>query len=131
LKLAIEGFRSMKKVHWVPDDLNVIIGPNGAGKSNLLRFLELMSISAQASLGKYIQYLGGMETIVWDGQATRLVCQLKMLAVAKNVQQDSLIYELEMARLGQSSSYRIDQERLAYDSQAKVGQTLVERNFLL
>lgn len=129
LKLAIEGFRSMKKVHWVPDDLNVIIGPNGAGKSNLLRFLELMSISAQARLGKYIQYLGGMEPIVWDGQATRLVCQLKMLPIAEkmDVPQDSLIYELEMARLGQSSTYRIDQERLAYDSQSKVGQTLVER----
>ena len=55
LKLDIEGFRSMKKVHWVPNDLNVIIGPNGAGKSNLLRFLELMSISAQARLGKHIQ----------------------------------------------------------------------------
>ena len=130
LKLAIEGFRSMKKVHWGPDDLNVIIGPNGAGKSNLLRFLELMSISAQARLGKYIQYLGGMEPIVWDGQATRLVCQLKMLAVAEKVPQDSLIYELEMARLGQSSAYRIDQERLAYDSQAKVGQNLVERTRL-
>jgi len=127
LKLDIEGFRSMKKVHWVPNDLNVIIGPNGAGKSNLLRFLELMSISAQARLGKHIQYLGGMEPIVWDGQATRLVCQLKMLAVAEDVQQDTLSYELEMARLGKSSAYRIEQEKLTYDSQSKIGQTLVER----
>jgi predicted ATPase len=129
LKLDIEGFRSMKKVRWVPNDLNVIIGPNGAGKSNLLRFLELMSISAQARLGKYIQYLGGMEPIVWDGQATRLVCQLKMLPVDEKseVLQDSLIYELEMARLGQSSAYRIEQERLVYDSQSKIDQPLVKR----
>jgi predicted ATPase len=70
LQLDIEGFRSLKKVSWKPGDLNVIIGPNGTGKSNLLRFLELMSVSAQGRLGKYIQALGGMGPIVWDGQST-------------------------------------------------------------
>ncbi len=53
MSLDIEGFRSMKKVHWAPNQLNVVIGANGAGKSNLLRFLELVTISAQAALGKY------------------------------------------------------------------------------
>ncbi len=76
--LDIEGFRSMKNVHWAPNNLNLIIGPNGAGKSNLLRFLELMTISAQAHLGKHIQSLGGMEPLVWDGQAKRIGCKLKM-----------------------------------------------------
>jgi predicted ATPase len=110
ISLDIEGFRSMKKVHWVLNDLNIIIGANGAGKSNLLRFFELMSISAQARLGKYIQSLGGMEPLVWDGQATRINCQLK-LSDKKNL----LRYELELARLGQSSAYRIEQETLAQD----------------
>jgi len=108
ISLAIEGFRSMKKVHWVPNNLNIIIGPNGAGKSNLLRFLELMTISAQAHLGKYIQSLGGMEPLVWDGQATGIGCQLKMSDENK-----ILHYQLELARLGQSSAYRIEQECLA------------------
>ena len=129
LSLDIEGFRSMKKVHWKANDLNVVIGPNGAGKSNLLRFLELMSISAQARLGKYIQYLGGMEPLVWDGQANHLIYQLKMLPITekKERQSDSLSYELELARLGQSSAYRIERERLAYDSQSKVAKPFVER----
>ena len=39
-------------------------------KSNLLRLLELISISAQGKLGKYIQSVGGMEPIVWDGAVT-------------------------------------------------------------
>ncbi|HIE01267.1 MAG TPA: chromosome segregation protein SMC [Thiotrichaceae bacterium] len=120
----------MKKVHWLPSNLNVIIGPNGAGKSNLLRFLELMSIAAQARLGKYIQSLGGMEPIVWDGQATRLVCQLKMLPADDENRaglQEALIYQLEMARLGQSSAYRIEQENLAYDAQSQIKQPLLKR----
>jgi len=117
--LDIEGFRSMKNVHWTPNNLNLIIGPNGAGKSNLLRFLELMTISAQAHLGKYIQSLGGMEPLVWDGQAKRIGCKLKMFDEKK-----LLFYELELARLGQSSAYRIEQERLANDD------LLLERNHL-
>ncbi len=112
IRLDIEGFRSMKKVHWVPNHLNVVIGPNGAGKSNLLRFLELMTISAQAALGKYIQSLGGMEPLVWDGQTSSIVCKLKMSPIDEEKQQDSLIYELELARLGYSSAYRIEQEKL-------------------
>lgn len=115
--LDIEGFRSMKNVHWAPNNLNLIIGPNGAGKSNLLRFLELMTISAQAHLGKHIQSLGGMEPLVWDGQAKRIGCKLKMFDEKK-----LLLYELELARLGQSSAYRIEQERLTNDH------LLLERN---
>ncbi len=71
-RLDIEGFRSLRKVSWEPGDLNVVIGPNGSGKSNLLQFLELISVSAQGRLGKYIQSLGGMSPLVWDGQAIRL-----------------------------------------------------------
>jgi predicted ATPase len=119
ISLEIEGFRSMKKVHWVPNNLNVIIGPNGAGKSNLLRFFELMTISAQAHLGKYIQSLGGMDPLVWDGQATHIGCKLKM-----SDENDSWLYELKLARLGQSSAYRIEQERL------QGALKLLERNHL-
>lgn len=111
--LDIKGFRSLKNTHWAPNHLNVVIGPNGAGKSNLLRFLELITISAQASLGKYIQSLGGMDPLVWDGQVSNIICKLKMSSVDEEKQQDaSLIYELELARLGYSSAYRIGQERL-------------------
>jgi predicted ATPase len=71
-QLDIQGFRSLRNVKWLPGDLNVIIGPNGTSKSNLLRLLELISISAHGRLGKYIQSLGGMDPIVWDGSATSI-----------------------------------------------------------
>jgi predicted ATPase len=120
LQLDIEGFRSLKKVSWKPGDLNVIIGSNGTGKSNLLRFLELMSVSAQGRLGKYIQSLGGMEPIVWDGQSTGISFNLR----ARLGERDWMTYFWEIARLGAGSSYRIQRELFAdFEAVAKGKQT--------
>jgi predicted ATPase len=69
-RLDIKGFRSLKDVTWQPGDLNLLIGANGAGKSNLLRFLELLSVSAKGGLGGYIQSLGGLNAIAWDGSVS-------------------------------------------------------------
>lgn len=132
LQLDIEGFRSLKKVSWKPGDLNVIIGPNGTGKSNLLRFLELMSISAQGRLGKYIQALGGMEPIVWDGQIDTISFTIKSSPVEKNrdLQRDTVTYELEIARLGGGSSYRVQRELLANYFQVEIGKRSEPFKFL-
>ncbi|MCI0690452.1 AAA family ATPase [candidate division KSB1 bacterium] len=126
LQLDIEGFRSLKKVSWKPGDLNVIIGPNGTGKSNLLRFLEMISVSAQKRLGKYIQSLGGMEPIVWDGEVTAISFKLRM-QLAGN---DWTTYILEFARLGGGSSYRIESELLADYNQVVSGKQIGPVKFL-
>lgn len=109
-KLHIEGFRSFRNVSWSPGDLNVIIGPNGTGKSNLLRFLELISASAQGKLGRYIQSLGGMDPIVWDGEATTIKFALE---TKPTNELDPEKYELELVRLGPGSSYKIESELLS------------------
>ena len=124
LRLDVKGYRSLKDVSWTPGDLNVLIGPNGTGKSNLLRMLELISVSAQGRLGKYIQNLGGMEPLVWDGSAESISFCIKASPVDKSrsVERDSLTYKVEMARLGKSSTYRIGYELLANYYKAEVGQ---------
>jgi predicted ATPase len=109
-KLHIEGFRSLRKVSWVPGDLNVIIGPNGSGKSNLLRILELISVSAQGKLGRYVQSLGGMNPIVWDGEARSIKFALETKPAGSEL--DPELYELELLRLGAGSSYKVENERL-------------------
>ena len=120
-QLNIEGFRSLKNVSWSPGDLNVVIGPNGSGKSNLLRFLELISISAQGRLGKYIiQTLGGMEPIVWDGIATSIKFSIETTPEEGGIGPEH--YELELARLGAGSSYRIDRELLTNSHKLIKGQ---------
>jgi predicted ATPase len=78
LNLTVEGFRSLKNVSWSPGDLNVLIGPNGSGKSNLLKLLELISVSAKGELGKYVQRAGGMDALVWDDALDRISVGLRM-----------------------------------------------------
>lgn len=109
-QIHIGGFRSLLKVCWSPSKLNVIIGPNGTGKSNLLRCLELISISAQGKLGKHIQSLGGMEPILWDGQAKSIKFVLQTHPANSTTEPDN--YEMELVRLGSGSSYKIEAERL-------------------
>ncbi|OHB80315.1 MAG: hypothetical protein A2Z25_06190 [Planctomycetes bacterium RBG_16_55_9] len=115
IRLESKGFRSLKDICWEPNDLNIVIGPNGTGKSNLLRLLELISISAGGGLGKYVQSWGGMETLIWDGRLDGIDFKVKMSPVEeyRDPEKDSLTYELSMKRLGKTSSYKIVSEQLA------------------
>ncbi len=118
-RLDVEGFRSLRNVSWLPGDLNVIIGPNGTGKSNLLRLMELISVSAQGKLGKYIQSLGGMDPIVWDGTATSIKFILESIPEEGELYPEH--YELELARLGAGSSYKVEKELLSNSHKLRKG----------
>lgn len=123
-QLDIAGFRSLRNAKWCPGDLNVIIGPNGTGKSNLLRFLELIALSAQGKLGKHIQSLGGMDPILWDGKADTISFEI-------NTTQHN--YALTLKRLGLGSAYFIGYEQLIYLDKVKIALEnkpirLLERN---
>jgi len=134
LRLDVKGFRSLKDVSWAPRDLNVVIGPNGSGKSNLLRLLELISVSAKGRLGKHIQNCGGMDPLVWDGALDSISFSVKATPVdpSRDVRRDSLTYELEMKRLGNTSSFRVNHELLGNFSKVETRQSkepfkLIER----
>ena len=114
LELHVQGFRSLKDVTWKPGKLNVLIGPNGTGKSNLLRLLELLSVSAQGRLGRHIQAAGGMEPLVWDGASREITIAVKTSPIipGRSEERDALTYSISLARLGESSSYKISHELL-------------------
>ncbi len=96
VQLDIQGFRSLKNVSWRPGDLNVIIGPNGSGKSNLLRMLELISTTAQQRLERLVQEAGGIEQILWDGQAHELNIMLTTSGVGIGQARRGIIYEVSI-----------------------------------
>lgn len=123
LKLEAQGFRSLKDISWIPGDLNVIIGPNGTGKSNLLRLLEMISISAKGRLGQHVQSSGGMEPLVWDGSHDRIEWSLKASPVdpSRNIQRESLTYKVNIGRLGMGSTFRIEHEILGNYYQMELG----------
>ena len=135
LNLKIQGYRSLKDVSWSPGDLNVLIGPNGSGKSNLLRVLELISVSARGKLGKYIQRAGGMDSLVWDDKADciKFVVETSPVEEDRYLETDSLTYEMEMGRVGKGSTYRIDHELLGNYYRVRTGECnepfkMLERN---
>jgi predicted ATPase len=116
LKLKVQGYRSLKNVSWVPGNLNVLIGPNGSGKSNILRVLEMISISAIGQLGKHIQRAGGMDPLVWDGISDRIRFDIKssQLLPFWFTDRNWLTYGVELSRLGKSGIYSIGEEKLLY-----------------
>ncbi|MBI1760061.1 MAG: AAA family ATPase [Acidobacteria bacterium] len=124
-QLDIAGFRSLKNVSWQPGDLNVVIGQNGTGKSNLLRMLELIAVSAQSRLSKYVQMSGGMESILWDGVAASISVDLKTF-------DPDFRCIFELARFGYTNSYSVSKETVAVkqltDIQAPLVVTSFDRN---
>jgi predicted ATPase len=124
IQLEVEGFRSLKSQTWCPGDLNVLIGPNASGKSNVLRALETLSTAAQGRLGWYIQQEGGMEPLVWDGQAERISLRAKMTPLPPYADEvkDALTYQITLARLGRSSAYRIENEVLGNFYKVETGE---------
>jgi predicted ATPase len=125
LRLDIKGFRSLKEVSWTPGALNVVIGPNGSGKSNLLRALEMISVSAQGRLGKYVQSWGGMEPLVWDGRTDRIRFSMDLTADASRRAERGLSsYEFGMARLGTTSAFRIYRESLGYPAKEETSRSV-------
>jgi predicted ATPase len=114
LGIYINGYRSLAHVQWQPERLNVLIGPNGSGKSNVLRALQTLSTAATGGLSKLVQRDGGMERLVWDGQKEYIRFQVKLSPAdeTRDEIRDSLTYQLELNRIGLSSSYRIENEFL-------------------
>jgi predicted ATPase len=131
-QLFVEGFRSLKKVVWEPGDLNVLIGPNGSGKSNLLRALEMMSISAQGGLGKHVQAAGGMQSLLWDGEASEIAIKVKTTPPEpeRKMETDSLTYDFHMSRIGQTAAYRISRELLGNYYRVEIGDKTEPFKFL-
>lgn len=132
--LEVRGFRSLRGVTWKPGSLNVLIGPNGSGKSNLLRAIALLQTSATGELSKEIVRLGGIAPLLWDGQAEEIGWSVTIdLPNGKSESaHGAMAYELRLRRLGVSSSYRVERERLGMSGAPEGGpaaspQPLLER----
>jgi predicted ATPase len=116
LKLNLKGFRSLKQIDWQPGNLNVLIGPNASGKSNLMRAIEFISAAASGGLGRLVQDAGGIGALCWDNQKNAAITvRLKTSPIdaGRDLERESLTYDLELLRLGESSNFRVNGELLA------------------
>lgn len=135
LKLEIEGFRSLRHTSWLPAPLSITIGPNGSGKSNLLFALDALITATRGEFDRYVVRQGGMLPLLWDGQSEKLRFRIRTSPIdrERDVERDSLTYDVEFSRLGQSQTYRIDSELLGNFYRVETGERneplkLLERN---
>ena len=65
--LAVENYRSLRRLVLAVDQLNVVTGPNGSGKSSLYRALRLLADSARDGAVAALAREGGLESAMWAG----------------------------------------------------------------
>lgn len=66
-KIAVENYRSIRRLVIPLTRLNVITGPNGSGKSNFYRSVRLLAAAASESVVAALAREGGMASTVFAG----------------------------------------------------------------
>ncbi|MCJ2140704.1 AAA family ATPase [Methylobacterium sp. E-066] len=67
-EIAVSGYRSLRRIGVLVDDLSVFVGGNGTGKTNLYRGLELLQDAARGTLTRALAAEGGMDSALWAGR---------------------------------------------------------------
>ncbi len=67
--LAIEGYRSLRRLVLPLAPLNVVTGPNGSGKSSLYRALRLLADASRNGAVAALAREGGLPSTLWAGPA--------------------------------------------------------------
>jgi hypothetical protein len=65
--LAVENYRSLRRMVLATGRLNVVTGPNGSRKSSLYRALRLLADSARNGAVAALAREGGLESAMWAG----------------------------------------------------------------
>jgi predicted ATPase len=65
--LAVENYRSLRRLVLAVGRLNVVTGPNPSGKSSLYRALRLLADSARNGAVAALAREGGLESAMWAG----------------------------------------------------------------
>jgi predicted ATPase len=68
--LAVENYRSLRRLVLPLLDLNVVTGANGTGKSNLYRALRLLADSSRNGAVAALAREGGLPSTLWAGPET-------------------------------------------------------------
>ncbi len=94
-EVHIEGYRSLKSVHFKIEPLTVLIGKNAAGKTNLYRSLMLLKAAADGSVCRQLAEEGGIESVLWAGPREKLTPRLALAA-----RFDDIDYRIEIGMPG-------------------------------
>ncbi|MEO6115378.1 MAG: AAA family ATPase [Pseudolysinimonas sp.] len=68
--LAVEGYRSLRRLVVPLEQVTVVTGPNGTGKSSLYRALRLLAASGRDGAVAALAQEGGLSSTLWAGPET-------------------------------------------------------------
>jgi predicted ATPase len=76
--VAVENYRSLRRLIVPLERCNVITGANGSGKSNLYRALRLLADSARNGAVNALAREGGLSSTMWAGPGPKAPVSLKL-----------------------------------------------------
>ncbi len=76
--VAVENYRSLRRLIVPLRGCNVVTGPNGSGKSSLYRALRLLADSARNGSVSALAREGGLSSTMWAGQGDKGPVSLKL-----------------------------------------------------
>jgi predicted ATPase len=76
--VAVENYRSLRRLVVPLGGCNVVTGPNGSGKSSLYRSLRLLADSARNGSVNALAREGGLSSTMWAGQGKKGPVTLKL-----------------------------------------------------
>ncbi|MCB9417048.1 MAG: AAA family ATPase, partial [Mycolicibacterium sp.] len=76
--VAVENYRSLRRLVVPLRPCNVITGPNGSGKSSLYRALRLLADSARNGAVAALAREGGLSSTMWAGKGRKGPVSLKL-----------------------------------------------------
>ena len=76
--VAVENYRSLRRLVVPLRGCNVVTGPNGSGKSSLYRALRLLADSARNGSVNALAREGGLSSTMWAGQGKKGPVSLKL-----------------------------------------------------
>ncbi len=76
--VAVENYRSLRRLVVPLHRCNIVTGPNGSGKSSLYRALRLLADSARNGAVNALAREGGLSSTMWAGSGTKGPASLKL-----------------------------------------------------
>jgi predicted ATPase len=134
-RVDIDGYRSVRRLSFPVERLNVFVGENGVGKTNLYRGLELIQAAARGTLARELASEGGMQSALWSGQRKQGPARLALSATLGTGRTD-YTYRVETGLVQQTGGVpisagfllepQIKEERLVFQG-SKRPETLLDR----